>query len=82
MQVLHKMKELKEGIKDHKKGNQEVPEEQLVNVTGDLFNKLDNQGESFEPWGFLNKMFQVFPQLAEKEPDGRAFRQQDADEYF
>lgn len=59
-----------------------APENQLVKATGDMFTQLDTKGESFEPWNFLNKIFQMYPQFAEKEPGGQAFRQQDADEYF
>ncbi len=47
-----------------------------------LFEKLENSGESFEPLEFLKTFFNAFPQFAERDDSMMAYKQQDADECF
>lgn len=62
--------------------NQLLENEQLLLVTKNLFKQLETAGESFQPKEFIFKMFQIFPQFAEREDHDRGFKQQDADEFF
>jgi ubiquitin carboxyl-terminal hydrolase 14 len=82
IQVLFKIRELKEFILQNNYKNSNDLETALVKGITKLFIDLDNKGESFSPNYFLDIAFSIFPQFAQKAEHGQGFQQQDIDEFF
>jgi hypothetical protein len=57
------------------------PNVNLTTSAKGLMNDLDNKGESFSPYQFVQTMRAVFPMFNETDDKGR-HKQQDADECY
>lgn len=58
-------------------------EDLLVTEFAKLFTRMEIKGGAPEvPVSFVQIFMTLFPQFADRTPDGRAFEQQDADECF
>lgn len=86
MQCLKRVNELKSSIKgfeldDTNKGLQNDPNVLITSAAKNFMNDLDNKGEAFAPYQFVETMRQVFPQFNETDDHGH-HKQQDADECY
>lgn len=82
LQILNRIDEFKEFMtKKLLPGSQSINEKLALSLK-DVFIKLENSGQAFEPTLFLGTFFKAFPQFAEKDDHGHGFKQQDADECF
>ena len=57
------------------------PSVKLTNAAKHLFKDLDNQGDSFAPYNFVQVMRKVFPMFDETDDKGH-HKQQDAEECY
>ena len=72
MQSLKRVNELKSAIKDFEldesnRGMAADPNVQLTSAARGLYNDLDNKGESFSPFNFVQTMRTVFPMFDERD---------------
>ena len=82
LQVLHQIPEFKQELLAVKPAPGLGAKGRLVAGMRGVFERLENAGESFEPFEFLKVFFNAFPQFAEREEGRDAYKQQDADECF
>ena len=86
LQCLKRVNELKAEIEDFEldNANRGMAGDQSVALTSSakkLFKDLDNKGESFAPYDFVQTMRQVFPMFNETDDKGN-HKQQDAEECY
>lgn len=86
VQCLKRVNELKEHIKafeldNTNRGMAKDPSVVLTRSARGLMNDLENKGESFAPYEFVQTMRQVFPMFNETDDKGH-HKQQDAEECY
>lgn len=82
VQVLGKVKELREGINSyHNTTVGGAGDGQLVVAAKSMYKDLENKGESFPPYSFVQTLRLVHPQFDETDNQGRHM-QQDSDECY
>jgi ubiquitin carboxyl-terminal hydrolase 14 len=75
VQCFKRVNELKDALKDFQldssnRGMANDPAVKLTTSAKGLMNDLENKGESFAPYEFVNTMKQVFPMFAETDDKG------------
>lgn len=82
VQCLSKSKELVKGIQEHQIDASDTNQHnQLVRAAKTMYTDLENKGESFPPYGFVEKLRTLHPQFDETDNQGRHM-QQDSQECF
>lgn len=79
-QLLHGVPELREALRAHAPTQPSARAERVLLALRALFERMDGAGESFGPAEFLQGFFDGYPQFAERDEEGQAFKQQDAEE--
>lgn len=82
IQILFKIKELKNFITNQNFQNSNDMNGALVGGLKTVFKDLETKGEPFNPSYFLDVAFSAFPQFAQKSEHGQGYQQQDIDEFF
>jgi len=82
IQVLYRLPEFRKAVLSYKSKQSGAPSEKLLISMQNLFKKIENNGEAFEPHDFVGSVFKSFPQFAERDSKSGSFQQQDADECF